>query len=370
MNNGTLAAMDVLKDTVVTPMTKVTARTKTVPKSVKLDANVSPVTLAIISLVIASPRTTVSTVHGAPMANTLANACTIAMNLNAVVAGVTLTMVPVIKAVLVMKGSCVITCLVSVFHNRTAGFKNAKIMIRSPCGSRTNVTANFTAAVVNSADFSDQFQSIQRRQQLRQQLQRPSGNHLHLTVVPVVVLVVLLAGRDVPVNQGSHGIRTDIFVSPNKNVLMSLNVPKVRFTRVVNTAPKTPAPSLVTATEALQPIHPVTWMRDGNTVQSAAVSVPKEQSATTISTVQAAVLKVAKQQSVVLTNFGTLVHHLVVISIVKASMNVEIITMHDHVSNDVRVLTDMFATGTIPKVGYIQMSHFLRFVIQKCKKND
>ena len=51
----------------------------------------------------------------------------------------------------------------------------------------------------------------------------------------------------------------------------------------------------------------------------------------------------------------------VVISIVKASMNVEIITMHDHVSKDVRVLTDMFATGTILKVGYIQMSDFFLF---------
>ena len=57
-----------------------------------------------------------------------------------------------------------------------------------------------------------------------------------------------------------------------------------------------------------------------------------------------------KQQSVVLMNSGTLVRHLVVISIVKAMMNVVIITMHDRVSNDVPVLTDMFATGTILKV--------------------
>ena len=91
-------------------------------------------------------------------------------------------------------------------------------------------------------------------------------------------------------------------------------------------------------------------MKDGNIVQSAVVSVPKEQFVITIPTVQAAVLRVAKQQSVVSTNSGTLVHLLVVISIVKATMNVEIITMLDHVSNDVRVLTDMFATGTILKV--------------------
>ena len=91
-------------------------------------------------------------------------------------------------------------------------------------------------------------------------------------------------------------------------------------------------------------------MKDGNIVQSAVVSVPKEQSVITIPTVQAAVLRVVKQQSVVSTNSGTLVHLLVVISIVKATMNVEIITMHDHVSNDVRVSTDMFATGTILKV--------------------
>ena len=248
--------------------------------------------------------------------------------------------------------------MVTVFHNRTATFKNAKITIRSPCGSRTNVTAKFTAAMVNSADSSGQSQSTQQQQQLRLQLQRQLVNHLHLLVVPVVVLVLLLAGRVVPVNQGSHGIQIDIFVSPNKNVLMFLNVPKVRFTRVVNTAPKRPAPNLVSATEALPPIHPVMSMTDGNIVQSAVVSVPKEQSATTIPTVQAAVLRVVKQHSVVLTNSGTLVLHLVVISIVTASMNVEIITMHDHVSNDVRVLTDMFATGTILKVGYIQMSDF------------
>ena len=91
-------------------------------------------------------------------------------------------------------------------------------------------------------------------------------------------------------------------------------------------------------------------MTDGNIVQSAVVSVPKEQSVITIPTVQAAVLRVVKQQSVVSTNSGTLVHLHVVISTVKASMNVEIITMLDHVSNDVRVLTDMFATGTILKV--------------------
>ena len=115
-------------------------------------------------------------------------------------------------------------------------------------------------------------------------------------MVPVVVSV---AGRDVHVNQGLHGIQIDIFVSPSKNAMMFRNAPKVRFTRVVNTAPKTPAPSLVTATEALPLIHPVTWMRDGNTAQSADVSVPKEQSVITIPTEQAAVLKVVKQQSVV-----------------------------------------------------------------------
>ena len=91
-------------------------------------------------------------------------------------------------------------------------------------------------------------------------------------------------------------------------------------------------------------------MKDGNIVQSAVVSVPKEQSVITIPMVQAAVLRVVKQQSVVSTNSGTLVHLLVVISIVKASMNVEIITMLDHVSRDVHVSTDMFATGTILKV--------------------
>ena len=177
-------------------------------------------------------------------------------------------------------------------------------------------------------------------------------------------------GRDVHVNQDSHIIHISIFVSPSKNAMKFRNAPKARFTRVVNIATKTPVIRLVTATEAPPPIHPVMSMTDGNNVQSVAASVPKEQSATTIPMVQAAVLRVVKQHSVVLTNSGTLVRHLVVISIVKASMNVEIITMHDHVSNDVRVLTDMFATGTIPKVGYIQMSHFLRFVIQKCKKND
>ena len=91
-------------------------------------------------------------------------------------------------------------------------------------------------------------------------------------------------------------------------------------------------------------------MKDGNIVQSAVVSVPKEQFVITIQTVQAAVLRVVKQQSVVSTNSGTLVHLLVVISIVKASMNVEIITMHEHASRDVRVLTVMFAIGTILKV--------------------
>ena len=66
----------------------------------------------------------------------------------------------------------------------------------------------------------------------------------------------------------------------------------------------------------------------------------------------------------------------VVISIVTASMNVEIITMHDHVSNDVRVLTDLFATGTILKVGYIQMSDFFYFNSKmsekwlKCQEHD
>ena len=188
--------------------------------------------------------------------------------------------------------------MVTVFHNRTATFKNAKITIRSPCGSRTNVTAKFTAAMVNSADSSGQSQSTQQ-QQLRLQLQRQLVNHLHLVVVPVAVLVVRLAGRVVPVNQGSHGIQIDIFVSPNKNVLMFLNVPKVRFTRVVNTAPKRPAPNLVSATEALPPIHPVMSMTDGNIVQSAVVSVPKEQSVITIPTGQAAVLKVVKRPSVV-----------------------------------------------------------------------
>lgn len=115
----------------------------------------------------------------------------------------------------------------------------------------------------------------------------------------MAVLVVRLAGRVVPVNQGLHGIQIDIFVSPNKNVLMFLNVPKVRFTRVVNTAPKRPAPNLVSATEALPPIHPVMSMTDGNIVQSAVVSVPKEQSVITIPTGQAAVLKVVKRPSVV-----------------------------------------------------------------------
>lgn len=73
----------------------------------------------------------------------------------------------------------------------------------------------------------------------------------------VVELVVLLAGPVVHVNQGSHGIQIDIFVSPSKNVIMFLNALRARFTRVVNTAPKAPAPNLVTATEALLPTHPV-----------------------------------------------------------------------------------------------------------------
>ena len=103
-------------------------------------------------------------------------------------------------------------------------------------------------------------------------------------------------------------------------------------------------------------------MKDGNIVQSAVVSVPKEQFVITIPMVQAAVLRVVKQQSVVSTNSGTLVHLHVVISTVKASMNVEIITMQDHVSKDVRVLTDMFETGTILKVGYIQISDFSFFI--------
>ena len=55
-----------------------------------------------------SPRTTVLTVHGVPTVNTLAIACTGAMNPNAAVAGVTFTMVPVTKDVLVTKGSFVI----------------------------------------------------------------------------------------------------------------------------------------------------------------------------------------------------------------------------------------------------------------------
>ena len=147
--------------------------------------------------------------------------------------------------------------MASVFHKRTAGFKNAKITIRSPCGSRINVTTNFTAVMVNSADSSDQFQSIQRQQQLLLQLQPPSDNHLHPVVVLVVVLAVLLAGPVVHVNQDSHGIQIVIFVSPSKNVIMFLNALRARFTRVVNTAPKAPAPNLVTATEALLPTHPV-----------------------------------------------------------------------------------------------------------------
>ena len=73
----------------------------------------------------------------------------------------------------------------------------------------------------------------------------------------VVELVVLLAGPVVHVNQGLHGIQIDIFVSPSKNVIMFLNALRARFTRVVNTAPKAPAPNLVTATEALLPTHPV-----------------------------------------------------------------------------------------------------------------
>ena len=113
--------------------------------------------------------------------------------------------------------------------------------------------------MVNSADSNDQFKSIQQQQQLRLQLQQQLVNHLHLAVDPVVVpVVVSVAGRDVHVNQGLHGIQIDIFVSPSKNAMMFRNAPKVRFTRVVNIAPKTPAPSLVTATEALPPIHPVT----------------------------------------------------------------------------------------------------------------
>ena len=103
MNNGILAAADVLKDTAVTPMTKVTARRTTAPKPVNPDANVfldMPVTMP---LDIASPRTTVPMVIGALTVNTLATVCTGAMNLNAVVAGVMLTMVPAIKDVLVAK---------------------------------------------------------------------------------------------------------------------------------------------------------------------------------------------------------------------------------------------------------------------------
>ena len=281
--------MDVLKDTAVTPTTRVTAKTTTVPKPVKLDANVLLDTPVITLPDIASPKTTVPTVHGALMANTLAIACIIAMNPNAVAAGVTLMMALVIKAVLVSKGSSVIIRVVSVFRNRTAGFKNAKITIPSPCGSKTNVTAKFIAAMVNSADSNDQSQSIRQQQQLRLQQQRPSDNHLHLVVVPVVVLVQLLAGAVVHVNQGSHGIQINIFVSPNQNALMFLNVLKVRFTRVVNTAQKRPAPNLVTATEALPLIHLVPPMKGGNIVQSAAVSVPKEPFVITIPTVQAAV---------------------------------------------------------------------------------
>ena len=47
MNNGTHAAVDVLRDTAVTPMTKVTARTTTAPKPVNPDVNVFLVTLVI-----------------------------------------------------------------------------------------------------------------------------------------------------------------------------------------------------------------------------------------------------------------------------------------------------------------------------------
>ena len=108
MNNGTLAAAVVLRDTAVTPMTKVTVRTKTVLKPVNPDANVCLDTLVITPPDFVSPRTTAQTVHGAPTVNTLAIACTGAMNPNAVVAGVTLTMVPVTKDVLVTKGSFVI----------------------------------------------------------------------------------------------------------------------------------------------------------------------------------------------------------------------------------------------------------------------
>lgn len=48
MKVGTRAVVDVLKDTVVIPMTRVTAKMTSAPKSVKQDVNVIPVSHVIM----------------------------------------------------------------------------------------------------------------------------------------------------------------------------------------------------------------------------------------------------------------------------------------------------------------------------------
>lgn len=171
MKSLTSAVVDVLKDTAVIPMTRVTAKTINAPKSVKPDVNVIPVSHVIMLPDTVFPRANVSTVHGVLIRNISAIALTIVMNQDAVVLGVKHTMALVIKGVPVTKVTCVITSPVSVFQWNNAGFKNVKIMIRSQCGSKINVTTNFIAAMVNSADSNDQslLMKLQRLLQLQQQ---------------------------------------------------------------------------------------------------------------------------------------------------------------------------------------------------------
>lgn len=355
MKVGTRAVVDVLKDTVVIPMTRVTAKMTSAPKSVKPDVNVIPVTHVIMLPDTVFPKPNVLTVHGALTMNILAIALIIVTNQDAVVHGVKHTMALVIKGVPVTKVTCVITSPVCVFQWNNAGFKNVKIMIRSQCGSKINATTNFIAAMVNSADSNDQ--SLLMKLQRLPQLQRQRLSvvvavvpEVELVLVLLLVLLELLAGPDVPVNQVLHGILISIDAYQNKTVSLFLNVLKARFGENVNTVVKTHVPNLDSVTEVLPLIQLETLMKVGLLVQSVAVSVPKELFVITIPMVLAVVLTHVKKQCVAKMNSGTPVHLLVVISIVKALTNVETITMLGHVSNGVRVLTDLFATGTLVSV--------------------